>query len=62
MMRGTTLFMHYENGRPLWRLSDGTFVAEDAAKVVLAHPDIVACDTGLFRGMAGQSWRYVSEP
>ena len=61
MMRGALLYLYYERGRPLWRLSTGIFVADDVARAVTAQPDIADGGDSLFRNMPGQSWRYVSE-
>jgi hypothetical protein len=59
MIRGATLYLHHERGRPLWLLSTGASVPDDVARAVVTFPDIVSCGDGLFCNVPGQSWRYV---
>jgi hypothetical protein len=58
MMRGASLHLHYERGRPLWRLSTGSFVADEIAKLVIAQPDIISAGDALFNGFPAQTWRW----
>jgi hypothetical protein len=57
MRNGASLFLHFANGRPFWRLSTGQFVPSDAATIVINLPDIASCGDALFHGMPGQTWR-----
>jgi len=59
MKRGASLHLQHTNGRPLWSLSDGRFVAADVAELVVQRPEITDCGGSLFHNMPGQVWRYV---
>jgi hypothetical protein len=59
MLRGASLHLHFERGRPLWRLSTGIFVTDEVAKLVIAQPDIVGCGDSLFHNFPSQTWRHI---
>jgi hypothetical protein len=61
MRDGALLFLHFENGRPIWRLSTGQFVPANAANTVINRPDIASRGDGLFYGMPGQTWRFCAK-
>ena len=48
MKRGATLHLHYQNGRPIWRLSTGPFVTSEAAAIVTASGAVVGVGITLF--------------
>ena len=62
MQAGAALHLHYEQGRPIWRLSSGQFVPADVAAVVIAKEVIVAVGDSLFANAPGQTWRYAAQP
>ena len=57
MRAGARLFLHYQNGRELWQLSDGRFVTSDAAAIITTDNDVSNLDGDLFGGR-GQTWIY----
>jgi hypothetical protein len=59
MKRGATLHLHYQDGRPIWRLSTGPFVTSEAAAIVTASNVVVGVGDSLFPNHPGQTWRYV---
>jgi hypothetical protein len=59
MKRGAVLRLSYENGRALWSLSSGPFVAADVAASVITKSCVASVGDALFVGMPGQTWRFV---
>src|SRR5262245_17184162 len=59
MRSGAALRCCFQRGRAIWFLSTGPFVAADVAATLIARPDIIAVDVGLFPGATPQSWRYI---
>lgn len=59
LRRGARLCLCFRNGRPQWQLSTGVSVPDGIAKAVVARPDIVGSDAGLFDDAPAQSywWR-----
>jgi hypothetical protein len=57
--RGLALHLSHEKSGDLWWLSDGTRVAAEVAKLVVAHPNIVSVGA-LFRNAPGQTYRFVN--
>ena len=55
---GAVLNLHYQNGRPIWRLSSGPFVTSEAAAIVTASDVVVGVGDSLFPDHPGQTWRY----
>ena len=51
--------LHYQNGRPIWRLSSGLFVTPEAAAIVTASNVVVGVGDSLFPDHPDQTWRYV---
>jgi hypothetical protein len=58
MKAGAVLNLHYQNGRPIWRLSSGPFVTSEAAAIVTASDVVVGVGDSLFPDHPGQTWRY----
>jgi hypothetical protein len=58
MRKGAALHLHYENGRPIWRLTSGPFVTPQAAALVISSDEVVGVGDSLFPGHPGQTWRY----
>ena len=61
MKRGATLNLHYQNGRPIWRLSSGPFVMSEVAAAVIASQDVTDVGDSLFPNHPGQTWRYLND-
>jgi hypothetical protein len=57
--RGLALNVSHEKSGDLWWLSDGSRVGAEAAKLAVAHPDIINVGDGLGGGELSQTFRYV---
>jgi len=58
MRNGFALILHYENGRPIWRLMSGQVVTAKAAEIVITCDGVVSVGDSLFPGHPGQTWRF----
>jgi hypothetical protein len=58
MRNGIGLNLHYQNGRPIWRLTSGLSVTPKAAAIVIASDEVVGIGDSLFPSHPGQTWRY----
>ena len=54
MKTGASLHLHYQNGRALWSLSNGPFVAADVAAIVINKPSVVSVGDALSTGCRGR--------
>jgi len=54
---GERLRLCFRNGSPHWALTSGVLVPDAVAKAVIARPDVIATDTGLFPDAPPQTWR-----
>ena len=60
MKNGAALHLHFERGRPIWKLN-GIFITAEVVAAVTASPHVVALGDSLFPDHPGQSWRYVND-
>jgi hypothetical protein len=60
MQRGAALHLHFDRTGPVWMLSDGRRVSDEAAKFVLASVNVVSVGEALFCGATSQTFRYVN--
>jgi len=63
MKRGASLHLHYSAGRSLWRLSNGEFIPDEVARMIIARPEIIGCDDGLPfpNAQSHQTWRFSND-
>jgi hypothetical protein len=59
--QGASLHLRFERGIRRWSLSDGTSVADDVAKTVVANPCIAGVGDALFENFPAQTYRYTGE-
>jgi hypothetical protein len=59
MRRGGALHLHFGRTGPVWMLSDGRRVSDEAAKFVLASVNVVSVGEAVFCGATSQTFRYV---
>jgi hypothetical protein len=57
MKNGESLYLEYENGRPLWSLSGGRTVPANIAALVIADVSVVDVGDSLFPNSPSQTWR-----
>ena len=57
MRFGQSLQMEYCETGPRWRLSGGSKVKNDVARLVIVNPKVVADGDTLFPGTISQTWR-----
>ena len=57
MRFGQILQMEYCETGPRWRLSGGSKVKNDVARLVIANPKVVGDGDTLFSNTASQTWR-----
>jgi hypothetical protein len=60
LRQGASLRLSFERGASCWRLSDGTPVSEDVAKIVIADHRVVAAGDALFRNLLCQTYRFIA--
>jgi hypothetical protein len=60
MALGAALHLHFSrHGNAVWMLTDGTYVDDEIARLVIQHPDIAGAGDSLFGDGLSQTWRYV---
>jgi hypothetical protein len=59
MRRGAALHLHFDQTGPVWMLSDGRRVSDEAAKFVLPSLNVVTVGEALLCGATSQTFRYV---
>jgi len=62
MQRGAALHLQRTQAGPVWTLTTGERVDDDAARLVIQSASIHCTDPGLFDGIPGQTWRWWNEP
>jgi hypothetical protein len=58
MQRGQSLNLSLERGQRRWRLSGGSSVPNEVAKLVVADPRVLAVGDTLFKDLPSQTWRW----
>jgi hypothetical protein len=61
MREGATLHLHYQNGRPIWRLSSGMIIPSGVAAVVIVSSAVVSVGDSLSPDHPAQTWRYCND-
>jgi hypothetical protein len=61
LQRGQSLNLSFERGMRRWRLSDGSAVTDELAKIVVADHRVVGAGDTLFRNLPSQVWRWADE-
>ena len=62
MRGGQALYLEFRYGAEHWRLTNGSEVRPQVARIVIRNPNIVGVGDVLFVGMLAQTFRYVEEP
>ena len=58
MRGGQALHQHLDQYGRRWTLTNGTFVNNEVAAVVVNHCDVIDCGDALFEGAPSQTYRY----
>jgi hypothetical protein len=59
LREGVSLNLSFERGMHRWRLSNGTPVSDDVAKIVVADHRVTGVGDALFQNLPSQTYRYV---
>ena len=61
MRNGASLHLEFFQQGPKWRMSNGRYVTDAVARVVISHEHVVDVGDSLFASTLGQTWRYCAE-